>query len=220
MVNSKKYYEKESWIEMKLLRDVFNSSIAILFFFVIGMIIYVLTLLVVDSARLYYDGLIAVFAIISICYVGISILYKYAENKVSHFPRQSLFTAAFAAAMLVYSFHITLPTIIDRSISLFVLSRMEGGSAGVPVEDLQASFIKGYVHNYSAICRRLDEQLISGNVVFQNNKYYLTKNGEDILKVLRWIARLVKRNEYYITDSSSEKLLYTYTVVNGQCVYK
>jgi hypothetical protein len=203
---------------MKILKDIFYSSLAILGFFILGILIYIATLVIVDSARLFYDGLVAVITIILVSYPGICLVYRYRPQWVESVGRQTMFTAAFGAAMLVYSFHITLPTIIDRSISLFVLSRMEGSTAGVTVEQMQESFLKGYVHDYSAVCRRLDEQIISGNIEFRDQKYYLGESGEHILTMLRWIARLVQRNEYYITDKNSEKLLYTYTVENGQCV--
>lgn len=203
---------------MKLFKDMVCSASAILIFFFIGLVIYVLTLMALNSARLFYDGLLAVFFILVVSYAGVGLLYKYIGHRMSDIEPQTLFAAAFAGAMLVYSFHITLPVIIDRSISLFVLSRMEGRNAGVSVEKLQESFLTGYVQNYSAVCRRLEEQVISGNIVFKDKKYYLAENGEYILKALRWIAFLVQRNNYYITDIEDEKSVYTYNIKNGQCV--
>jgi len=204
---------------MKLLKDIWHSFLLIIAFFICGLVVYALTIMSLNSTILFYDGLSAFLIILTISYSGIFI-FSYRQKNACSFCPKTLFTAAFAGAMLVYSFHITLPTIIDRSISLFLLSRMEGSGSGVPVDKLQELFLNGYVNNYSAICRRLDEQVLSGNIYFKDNKYYLSENGVYILENLRLIARLVKRDSYYITNILPKNSIYNYTLKNGECLLK
>lgn len=203
---------------MNFLKNVVGSFLEIGIFFIFGVFVYLLVLWGVDSSRLYYDGLIAVLVIIIFSYLIIFLASRYLNFSHHQFTQRSLLNAALAASTLVYAFHITVPTIIDRSISLYILSRMDGKSSGVNVGELQESFLNGYVSKNNAVCRRLDEQIVSGNIRFENGKYFITDNGERVINILRVVARLVHRSEYYVTESMSDSLLYKYKIENGQCL--
>lgn len=203
---------------MSAIKDICLSLLHIAAFFFAGMGVYIMTLLFYDSTRLYYDGLLAVLVMLFISYATVAAFFAKKKGNESSASRQSLYTAAFAGAILVYAFHITLPTIIDRSISLFVLSRMEGSAEGVRVEELQKAFLEGYVQSNNAVCRRLDEQLTSGNISFRDGKYYIAPAGHFILQSLRFIATMISRTQYYINEAPFEKQVYTYDVQGGRCV--
>lgn len=202
---------------MSFFKNIVGSALEIAYFTILGIIIYLSVLWVFDSGRLYYDGIIAVVITVLISWV---IIY-FACTRLSFIKRRthqrSLINAAVAATMIVYSFHITIPTIIDRSISLYILSRMDGRTSGIKFEELQQSFLEGYVNGHNAVCRRLDEQLVTGNIRFEEESYYITPNGARVMDLLRNIAKLVRRNEYYVTESQSTKLLYQYEIKDGQC---
>ena len=132
------------------------------------------------------------------------------------FRRRELFNCVFIAALLVYAFHITLPTIIDRSISLFILSRIDPAK-GQTIEEMEQAFSDGYVSGHDAVCRRIDEQLVSGNVREQNGRYVITPQGQALLGILRAIANAVGRDQYFITAPPGH-VRRTYEVENGRCL--
>lgn len=73
---------------------------------------------------------------------------------------------------------------------------MDGKNLGTNVDELQKSFINGYVSKHNAVCRRLDEQIVSGNIRFEDGKYFITANGERVINILRYAAKLVHRSGY------------------------
>ncbi|MFN0262961.1 hypothetical protein ACKTEK_03690 [Tepidamorphus sp. 3E244] len=198
------------------LRSVFNSAIAIVFLSLASLAIYGLVIDEIGSGRLFYDGLIAILVSTTILLLLVLVMTRQPDKAIfGVFRRQDLVTAVFAASAAVYAFHITLPTIVDRSISLYVLSRVDQHN-GATLDQMQSGFLDGYVSGYDAVCRRVDEQLGSGNIVYRDGRYVLTPTGKSILRVLRSLAGVLGQTTYFVTHGDGTQP-YSYSVGDGQC---
>ncbi|MEJ0062092.1 MAG: hypothetical protein WDO70_02555 [Alphaproteobacteria bacterium] len=91
---------------------------------------------------------------------------------------ETQFTAIACFALLAYSFIVTIPVVIDRSISVYIISAVaQAGEDGIPLGGLEESFLRGYVDGDEAVKKRLHEQLITGNIVEKDGRYILTARG-------------------------------------------
>ncbi len=83
----------------------------------------------------------------------------------------------FAAGVLCFAILSTFPVILDRSITLHMLYKLNMEKA-VSVEDLQEDFVVNFVYKSRAIEKRIAEQIEIGNVTYSNNIVEITKKGE------------------------------------------
>jgi len=109
-----------------------------------------------------------------------------------------------AAAALSFSlnvcFLVLLPVTVDRSVTVYLLSRIESRQAtGIAAAGLQQAFIDGYVVKMGAIDRRIDEQLKSGNItVDRRGKVRLTPQGERFMRLSRLISVLFATDPRFV----------------------
>ena len=97
-----------------------------------------------------------------------------------------------------YSFAITVPALINRSISLFMISQVvESGAEGITREELQDKFISQYVIDNGAIPRRLSEQVVTGNFLLRGNHYVATDGGKLTFRIYKAFLRAFKTSEDY-----------------------
>ena len=88
-----------------------------------------------------------------------------------------------------YAFIITLPVVIDRSLSVFILNRLASHQTSMPVDELY-KIVSEYFSDQSIVQKRIEEQLATGSIVFENNEIHLTKKGLNIAKFSTTIAEI------------------------------
>jgi hypothetical protein len=98
---------------------------------------------------------------------------------------------AVVALSLNLTFFVLGPVTVDRSMSVFMLSRLADASAPLTVEDLKVAFTDRYLREWDQISRRLKEQISSGNVdQTPEGSYRLTPQGRSFMKTARVMSRL------------------------------
>jgi hypothetical protein len=98
--------------------------------------------------------------------------------------------------MLSYSFLITIPTLLDRSISLYILATIYENEK-MRKEEIDEYFISGFVLKNNATKKRLDEQILSKNIILNNEDYVITNNGKFIHKLNIIFSNIYKTNQNY-----------------------
>ena len=103
-----------------------------------------------------------------------------------------LIAAVMASLSVNLTFLIVIPVTIDRSVSVFLLSRIEAAPPQAPLDaqGLRATFVRDYVIGMAQIDRRIDEQTRSGNLVVDHGRLRLTPQGERFMRLSRTLARL------------------------------
>lgn len=81
-----------------------------------------------------------------------------------------------------YSLAISLPTVIDRSLSFYILEKIQQRGGGVRQDALAQIFTQEYMKEYRLVDVRLTEQLESGTITINNGCVKLTDKGKRLVK--------------------------------------
>jgi len=79
--------------------------------------------------------------------------------------------------LLGYSLAISVPTVIDRSLSFYILEKIQQQGGGIRQDAFEVVFTKEYVKEHRLVDVRLTEQLESGTIEIKNGCVLLTKKG-------------------------------------------
>jgi hypothetical protein len=82
--------------------------------------------------------------------------------------------------LIGYSFAISVPTVIDRSLSFYILEKLQQRGGGIRLDKFEDVFTKEYVKEYRLVDVRLTEQQDSGTVIIQDGCVKLTERGKRI----------------------------------------
>jgi hypothetical protein len=96
------------------------------------------------------------------------------------------FQIIFMCLLIGFIYSISIPTIIDRSLSLYILEEIsKNNEAGIKIDDLDMLISEKYMKDYRVKEMRIREQLASGTIYIANDTIFLSKKG-------RVISRLTK----------------------------
>lgn len=85
-----------------------------------------------------------------------------------------------------YSFSISIPTVIDRSLSIYILEKIQQRGGGVKVNSFENIFVNEYVYEHRLVDVRLTEQKKSGTISIDGGCVRLTDRGRGIVKFSRF----------------------------------
>ena len=85
-----------------------------------------------------------------------------------------------------YSYAISIPTVIDRSLSFYILEKIDQRGGGILKNRFVDVFTKEYVVEHRLVDVRLTEQLESGTIKDSNGCIVLTDKGRRLTKISRW----------------------------------
>lgn len=79
-----------------------------------------------------------------------------------------------------YSLAISIPTVIDRSLSFYILEKIQQRGGGIKYSQFSEVFTKEYVVEHRLVDVRLTEQQESGTIVIKNGCVVLTERGKEL----------------------------------------
>jgi hypothetical protein len=88
--------------------------------------------------------------------------------------------------LLGYSFAISVPTVIDRSLSFYILEKLQQRGGGIKLDAFDQVFTQEYVKEHRLVDVRLTEQQQSGTVEIQDGCVKLTAWGQTIASSSRY----------------------------------
>jgi len=77
-----------------------------------------------------------------------------------------------------YAFAISIPTVVDRSLSLYLLEKLDQRGGGIRQAALEGVIVNEFMREYRVLDARLTEQLESGTIVITNGCVQLTAKGK------------------------------------------
>jgi len=93
----------------------------------------------------------------------------------------------FIIFLLTYSINITIITTIDRAYSIKMLLWINDDPGGKKSRDLELLFANNFIKS-GGIEKRIDEQLVSGNISRdEHDTYRITQRGEVLTKIFRYL---------------------------------
>jgi hypothetical protein len=88
-----------------------------------------------------------------------------------------------------YAFAISVPTVIDRSLSLYILEKLQQRGGGIKQESIEQVFTQEYVKEHRLVDVRLTEQLESGTILIAGNCVKLTAKGARLASFSRYFRQ-------------------------------
>jgi len=85
-----------------------------------------------------------------------------------------------------YAFAISVPTVIDRSLSFYLLEKIDQRGGAIREDAMEQVFVQEYMKEHQLVAVRLTEQLESGTIEIKNGCVLLTEKGQGIVTVSRW----------------------------------
>lgn len=85
-----------------------------------------------------------------------------------------------------YAFAISVPTVIDRSLSFYILEKIDQRGGGIRENAMEQVFVEEYMKEHQLVAVRLTEQLESGTIKIENGCVILTPQGERIVTISKW----------------------------------
>lgn len=122
------------------------------------------------------------------------------------FTRFERFQLVISLFLLGYIFAISVPTVIDRSLSFYTLEKLQQRGGGIKLEAFEDVFTKEYVKEHRLIDVRLTEQLQSGTIVLRGACVMLTERGERIATLSRFFRAHFLPKERLLMGEYSDSL--------------
>ncbi len=110
----------------------------------------------------------------------VAVLYMVFLRKRLRISSQNLVLSTLLGLACGYSFAITVPTVIDRSLSAYILEKLVQRGGGVQVEALDDIFVQEYIPEFKLMDVRMQEALSSGTVVIENGCVLITPKGRRV----------------------------------------
>lgn len=104
-------------------------------------------------------------------------------------------------------FFTLIPVTVERSVSVFMLSYMEESDEEIFSEnEIRDAFIALYVDEYGAFQKRFEEQIVSGNIVYDSNEngFTITSAGRKMVSLFRITASLFDTDKRLVYPVSLE----------------
>lgn len=93
--------------------------------------------------------------------------------------------------LLSYAILITFPTLSKRSISLFMLMKIDSvDTNGISKNELEDSVIEEFFIKNKEVNRRINEQLDSGNIILKNSKFFILSKGKRINNINNLLIKI------------------------------
>lgn len=138
-------------------------------------------------------------------------------------PLEATLTIILGLALAV-NYAITVPTVIDRSLSIYILEKLAQQGGSIRYDAFEDILRKEYLSEYRVVDIRLTEQVNSGTLTIADGCVRLTPRGERIARFTRFFRTnvLPKRREIMGTysDSLTDPFRDSKHLVQSECMDK
>ena len=102
------------------------------------------------------------------------------------FTRFELTLLAATWLLAGYAFAISVPAVIDRSLSFYILEKLQQRGGGIQQSQFEKVFTEEYVKEHRLVDIRLTEQAASGTIRIENGCVKLTERGDRLATFSRF----------------------------------
>jgi hypothetical protein len=108
--------------------------------------------------------------------------------------------------LMGYAFAISVPAVIDRSLSFYILEKIQQRGGGIQQSKFEKVFTEEYVKEHRLVDVRLTEQLKSGTVRIENGCVKLTERGKRLVSFSRFFRQNLLPKERLLMGKYSDDL--------------
>ncbi len=91
--------------------------------------------------------------------------------------------------LAVYAFAISIPTVIDRSLSFYILEKIQQRGGGISLDRFEDIFTREYVKEHRVVDVRITEQVESGTIRITDGCVILTDWGDSLAHFSRYFRK-------------------------------
>lgn len=174
-----------------MLLNIAKQIICSVIILIIFCIIFAIKRNIIPGDIIFYESF-------QIAFVYIFILFLI-SNFTIMFPKKFIETTLYSSFLLIILFNVTIPTILDRSVSVTVIGSLKKSAVPLSLEEIRNNFQEIYVLQQDAVNIRLKEQIANGNIQRNDEgNFYLTKKGEFISQIMLGMSNAFNVNTAYI----------------------
>lgn len=108
--------------------------------------------------------------------------------------------------LLGYGFAISVPTVIDRSLSMYILEKLQQRGGGIQLAAFEGVLKEEYTKEHRLADIRLTEQVQSGTIVIEKGCVKLTEWGQFVATTTIWFRQTLLPKNRLIGDTYSSEL--------------
>jgi hypothetical protein len=117
------------------------------------------------------------------------------------------FQQVLICALLGYVFALSLPTVIDRSLSFYILEKLQQRGGGILLSKFDYIFTNEYVRESKLVDIRLTEQMQSGTIVIKNDCVLLTPKGNKIASFGQFFRKNLLPRKRLLREQYTDELV-------------
>jgi hypothetical protein len=176
------------------------ALVSTLIFLVLLFVIYYVHVTYLNVNVVFYASIAD--AVIAVTLMGMILFISSRFRSFNQFEKVQLI----AIWLLVgYSLAISIPTVIDRSLSFYILEKLEQRGGGIKLNAFEDVFTKEYVKEHRLVDVRLTEQQESGTVVINDGCVKLTEKGKQFVRFsMMFRHNLLPKHRLLMGDYSSD----------------
>lgn len=123
--------------------------------------------------------------------------------------------------LLGYGYAISVPTVLDRSLSFYILEKLDQRGGGIREDAFEDVFTKEYVKEHHLVDVRLTEQLQSGTIEIHDGCVLLTDKGRRLAHISRFFRNnLLPKHRLLMgtySDALTDPFRHSTTEVTYRC---
>lgn len=117
------------------------------------------------------------------------------------------FNVIVIAGLLGYVFAISLPTVIDRSLSFYILEKLQQRGGGIQLAKFHYIFTEEYMREHKLVDIRLTEQSQSGTIIIDGDCVRLTEKGNELANFSRFFRKHLLPKKRLLLDEYTDALI-------------
>lgn len=157
-------------------------------------------------------------ALIAAAISGVILYRGHAFRVLSPFERFQMLVIWLLAG---YALAISVPTVIDRSLSFYILEKLQQRGGGIQLSRFEEVFTKEYAVEHKLVDIRLTEQEQSGTIVIEGGCVRLTPRGDRLASFSRFFRENLLPRHRLLMGKYSDVLVNPFRnggdVVNYRC---
>jgi hypothetical protein len=106
-----------------------------------------------------------------------------------------------------YAVAISVPTVLDRSLSFYILEKIQQRGGGIRADRFEDVFVNEYLPEFHLVDVRLSEQLQSGTVTMENGCIRLTARGDALASFSRFFRLNLLPKQRLLMDETTDVLV-------------
>lgn len=174
-----------------MLLNIAKEAICSAVLLIIFCIIFAMKRHLIPADIIFYESFIVAFLYVLIIFL----LSRLKNIMFGDLIKKSLYSSF----LLIVLFNATIPTILDRSVSVTVIGSLKKSGTPLTIEQIRADFQQVYVVQQDAVNIRLKEQIASGNIqINDQGKFFLTNKGEVTSDIMMLVSSMFNVNKAYI----------------------